>query len=86
MPMTEKLARTIFISLSGASSPADDAGWNVLPDSIRDHYRTAAYRAIMTLRTPSPEMLKEGNRRGMPMDAGNVWERMIFTALQSSLD
>ena len=84
MSMNETLSKTIYASLSGASSFAADIGWEVMSDEERHPYRTAAYRMIVMMRTPTDEMLAEGNRKGLPNDAANIWDRMIFIALREA--
>lgn len=76
-----RLAKGIHASLSGAASIEADVAWEGLPVEARSPYVTAAIRMLMILRAPTDQMLADGNAKGVPDDAANVWERMIFRAL-----
>jgi len=80
MLILDRVAMTIHDSLAGASAP-DEQRWKDLTDEVKSKYRVAAMRVLGALRGPSHRMLSDGNLHGAPMDAGNVWERMIFRAL-----
>jgi hypothetical protein len=86
MSLNETLSMTIYASLSGASAFAAEIGWAVLSEAEKHPYRTAAYRVIKMMRTPTSEMVAEGNSKGLPTDAANVWDRMIFIALREAFD
>lgn len=81
MTMLTRIARGIHASLTGAPSIEADRAWDALPVEARGPYMAAAIRMLMILRAPTEQMLKDGNAKGVPDDAGNVWERMIFRAL-----
>ena len=81
MRMNERVAKILCliapkIAISGAS-----IAWDNLSEESRTEYRIAAQRVVASMRDPTDEMLADGNRRDMPHDAANVWERMIFRAL-----
>lgn len=81
LTMLTRIAKGIHASLSGCTSIEADTAWEELSIEARSPYVTAAIRMLMTMRTPSDEMLADGNAKGFPNDAGNVWERMIYRAL-----
>jgi hypothetical protein len=39
---------------------------------------------LTILRSPTDQMLADGNRRDLPQDAANIWERMAYRALHES--
>ncbi|WP_419825070.1 hypothetical protein [Sphingomonas sp.] len=77
MKTIERVARAIHQSSAGGT-PKDYDG---LREEIRRAYEIAARMAIAAMRHPSAAMVEEGNRRDMGGDAANVWERMLFRAL-----
>lgn len=81
MTMLVRIAKGIHASLSSAPSLDADIEWESLPDDARAPYLTAAIRTLTIMRTPTDDMLADGNRRGAPQDAANLWERMIYRAL-----
>ena len=76
MQTVERVACAIYTGLVPGA-----AVWDELPAGEQALYRAAARRAIAALRFPSDAMRAEGDRRDLPSDAGNVWERMVFSAL-----
>ena len=70
----------IACSIHGALLPGA-AAWETLGAAEQTVYLDAARRALQALRMPSDAMLAEGNRRDLPADAANIWERMIYRAL-----
>ena len=81
MTMLMRIAKGIHASLSGAASIDADTQWDEMSDDDRAGYIQAAIRMLTILRTPTDRMLADGNRRGFPHDAANVWERMAYRAL-----
>ncbi len=86
MRMNERVARALCliaprIAISGAT-----IAWDNLSVEARSEYRVAAQRVIAAMRDPTDEMLADGNRRDMPHDAANIWERMIFRALHEDYE
>lgn len=86
MTMNERLARTFHELVTPAMAEAAGADWEALPEASRIDFRIAAKKLMGMLRTPTADMLAEGNRRDLPGDAGNVWERMIFQAIYDRQD
>jgi len=78
--MSERIAKAIHASLTGAPSLDADILWDELPDSERSAYLIAAHRILVILRSPTEAMLAEGNRSSA-RDAANIWEMMIYRAL-----
>ncbi len=81
MTMLMRIARGIHASLSGAASIEADTAWDALPPHEKTPYVAASIRMLTIMRTPTDKMLAEGNRRNMPNDAANIWERMAYAAL-----
>lgn len=81
MTMLKRIACGIHASLTGAPSLEADTVWDALTEAEKAPYYAAALRMLTIIRTPTDKMLAEGNRRDMPRDAANVWERMAYRAL-----
>lgn len=81
MTMLERIARGIHASLTGAPSIEADTAWETLSQDEKAPYVKAALRMLTIMRNPTNKMLAEGNRRDLPGDAANIWERMVYRAL-----
>jgi hypothetical protein len=81
MRMNERIARALCLVAPKIAISGAIIGWSDLSEESRSDYRIAAQRVIAEMRYPTDEMLADGDRRGLPRDAANVWERMIFRAL-----
>ncbi|MFA6117497.1 MAG: hypothetical protein WC729_26130 [Sphingomonas sp.] len=84
MTMLMRIARGIHASLSGAESIDADREWETMSVKDRSPYVTAGVRMLTILRTPTDQMLADGNRRDLPHDAANIWERMAYRALHET--
>ncbi|MEG3152169.1 hypothetical protein U1769_19960 [Sphingomonas sp. ZT3P38] len=84
MTMLMRIAQGIHASLSGKPSIEADIAWETMSVSERAQYVTAAVRMLTILRSPTDQMLADGNRRDLPQDAANIWERMAYRALHES--
>lgn len=85
MRMDERMARALA-TVIGDLGLAPAGGWPALPVDEQERYRFAARKLIAAFRTPTRAMLAEGDRRDMPHDAANIWERMVFVALHEDAE
>lgn len=81
MTMNERVARAFHSNVSPGMAQTASLDWDELPDVVRADFRVAAQKLIAAMRLPTDDMLAEGDRRDLPKDAANMWERMIFRAM-----
>ncbi|MDB5737007.1 MAG: hypothetical protein JWO65_675 [Sphingomonas bacterium] len=79
--MTERMAQTIYAMAEPPTIGGAPIAWADLPDDDKAPFWKAARHILMVMRAPTPAMLAEGDRRDLPADAANVWERMLFAAM-----
>jgi len=78
--MIHRIARAIHASLADLPPREADTAWDQLADAERTPYFLTARRVLTILRNPTDAMLRDGNL-GSARDAANIWEAMIFRAL-----
>ncbi|WBO21625.1 hypothetical protein [Sphingomonas abietis] len=79
--MIDRVAHAIHAAVPRLAISGAVLAWDDLSDEARAEYRIAASRAIAAMRIPTDAMLDAGDRRDLPHDAANIWERMVFTAM-----